>query len=137
MAKFYWHVQLDCLVEPLIELIENQIAFIRKNKPKSEIETRLRLMKPVRGQLPILVVKAGAACEKVWAAYEKARAAYERAASEKMWVASRKAIVAYRKKWATCEKMITDNMPAIEALHRKECPNCPWDGKTIFPNKEG
>ena len=21
----------------------------------------------------------------------------------------------------------------IEELHKKECPNCPWDGTTIFP----
>lgn len=25
------------------------------------------------------------------------------------------------------------HMPEIEKLHAKECPNCPWDGKTIFP----
>lgn len=24
----------------------------------------------------------------------------------------------------------------IEALHRKECPDCPWDGKTIFPKEK-
>ena len=23
--------------------------------------------------------------------------------------------------------------PQIEALHKKEDPNCPWNGKTIFP----
>ena len=23
------------------------------------------------------------------------------------------------------------------ALHAKECPNCPWDGTTIFPNGGG
>ena len=22
---------------------------------------------------------------------------------------------------------------AIEKLHKKECPNCPWNGRTIFP----
>ena len=24
-------------------------------------------------------------------------------------------------------------MPDILALHAAECPDCPWDGKTIFP----
>jgi len=24
----------------------------------------------------------------------------------------------------------------IEALHREECPNCPWDGGTIFPSTD-
>ena len=28
------------------------------------------------------------------------------------------------------------HMPEIEALHKKEHPNCPWDGKTIFPKGE-
>lgn len=23
----------------------------------------------------------------------------------------------------------------IEALHKLECPNCPWDGTTIFPTQ--
>ena len=27
-------------------------------------------------------------------------------------------------------------LPQIEALHKKEHPNCPWDGKTIFPKGE-
>ena len=22
---------------------------------------------------------------------------------------------------------------AVERLHKKECPNCPWNGETIFP----
>jgi hypothetical protein len=30
---------------------------------------------------------------------------------------------------AKCDK-------ALEALHRKECENCPWDGKTIFPERD-
>ena len=26
-------------------------------------------------------------------------------------------------------------LPQLEALHKKEHPDCPWDGKTIFPEK--
>jgi len=25
--------------------------------------------------------------------------------------------------------------PQIIALHKKECPNCPWKNGSIFPNK--
>lgn len=27
----------------------------------------------------------------------------------------------------------TQNLDAIELLHAKECPGCPWNGKTLFP----
>jgi hypothetical protein len=29
--------------------------------------------------------------------------------------------------------MTTNNHALIEELHKKECPNCTWNGKTIFP----
>ncbi len=44
-----------------------------------------------------------------WAAYDKARAAYDKARE--------------------------NHREELEALHAKECPNCPWDGKTIFPEE--
>ena len=28
-----------------------------------------------------------------------------------------------------------DALPSILALHAQECPDCPWDGQTIFPGK--
>jgi len=141
-TQFYWHVHHKVLCEPLTEPIEKRIAFIRMAKPKGEIETRLRLMKPVRGQLPAGVDKAGAAYDKAsaasikfWDAYIKARAAHDKAraaygkagaACDKAGVACDKAGVAYDKARAAYDK-------EIEALHAIECPNCPWDGETIFP----
>ena len=113
MKQFYWHIHHDVLAEPLLDPIGKRIAFIKRHKPKSEHELRLRLLKPVQGALPKTVVKARAACLKAGAAYDKARAAYDKA-----WAAYDKARAAY--------------LPEIEALHAKECPNCPWDGKTIF-----
>ena len=93
-------VEPGIIIEPLIEPIEERIAFIKDHKAKVEIETRLRLMRPVVGQLPAAYLQA-------WAAYKSAGAAYggTRAATE----------------------------VEIEALHRHECPDCPWDGRSIFP----
>jgi len=88
-----WHIHHDALVEPLTEPLENRIKFIKERKPAREIETRLRLMKPVRGKLPELA--------KAYAEWAKAYAA-----------------------------------PSVLALHAKECPNCPWNGETIFPPAE-
>ena len=40
-----------------------------------------------------------------------------------------KAQVAYNKAWEACK-------PQIEALHREEHPGCPWNGETLFGDKE-
>ena len=107
MSEFYWHVHHDVLLEHLTEPIEARRAYIRDHKPEGELETRLRLLKPVRGRLPAPVVKARAGCDKPWVDYDEARATYVKA-------------------WTTC-------MPEILRLHAEECPDCPWDGETIFP----
>ena len=31
--------------------------------------------------------------------------------------------------------MAVNDHAAIEKLHKKECPDCPWNGKTIFPEE--
>ena len=58
---FYWHVHHSVLVEELTEPIKNRIEYIKHHKPKHEIETRLRLMRPATGIKP------------AWAEYEKIR----------------------------------------------------------------
>ena len=95
----YWHIHHDVLLEYTTN-IQERIAYIKSDKPEHERETRLRLMGPVKGALPIAVAKAGAAYTTAGDAYDKA---------------------------------VRDNAPAIEALHKIECPNCPWNGYTIFP----
>jgi hypothetical protein len=73
-------------------------------------------------------VTARAAYDKAWAAYNKAWAAVTaRAAYDKAWAASLPALEAlYDKAWAA-------SLPALEALHVTEHPDCPWNGRTIFP----
>lgn len=97
---FCWHIHHAILLEPLTKPIEKRIEYIKAEKPAGEIDLRLRLLKPVVGQLPAAVVEAWAACDQAWAARDHALQA---------------------------------NQAAINALHAKECPDCPWDGKTIFP----
>ena len=71
-TKFYWHIHHDILLELLIEPLKNRIKFIKENKPKDEIELRLKLLKPVKGKLPDEVIKIGEASDKAWKAYKKA-----------------------------------------------------------------
>ena len=121
ITGLYWHVHHNVLAEWCYDY-KKRVAYIKADKPAHEQELRLRLFKPV--------VAGPAAYTKVWAVYEKAQAAREKAeaAYYKAEAAYYKASVAYDKAWAAAQ-------PALEALHKIECPNCPWDGSTIFPNK--
>ena len=110
---FFWHVHHEVLIEWCYNYNE-RASFIRTDKRENEQETRLRLFKPVKGTLPREVVEAGQALDKAWRAYGEALQALDKA-------------------WRAYGEALRKNMPAIEALHKKECHNCPWDGKTIFP----
>ena len=44
-----------------------------------------------------------------------------------------KAAQEYNKAWQEYDKALNNNKELIEALHKAECPNCPWNGRTIFP----
>jgi len=42
----------------------------------------------------------------------------------------------WEKAWAACDETIQKYQSKIEALHTLECPDCPWDGETIFPERK-
>ena len=105
-----WHHYHNGLVFMVTETVEERIKFIRKYKPKKELATRERLIKKVRGKLPPALLRAGTG---LLAARDKAFAAWVEAAIA----------------WSNAYEHY---MPAILALHAVECPDCPWDGKTIF-----
>jgi len=105
--KWFWHVHHDMLLEPLTRLLKKRIDYIKENKPKKEIALRLKLIKPVKGKLPRKMVEAWEARDKAWDAWEKA--------------------------WKTWDKAKSD--AHILALHKKECPNCSWNGQTILTKK--
>lgn len=51
-TDYWWHVHHEILVEQLAEPVRNRINYIKKNKPKDEVELRLKLIKPVLGKIP-------------------------------------------------------------------------------------
>ena len=120
--KFAWHVHHNVLIEPLTEPLSTRRAYIKEHKPKSEQALRLRLLKTVRGKLPVAYVEAWKAYDKAWKAYDEARKAYD-----EVWRVYDEARKAYDEARMAYQK-------EIKALHAKECPKCPWDGKTIFAN---
>jgi len=153
MTQDYWHLHHTTLIEPLTEPIENRIKYIRRNKPASEIETRLRLMRPAsvkaseaRAVYDKAMSKARAvydkATSKAWAVYYKAKskawavydkAAYDKAESGALAVSDK----AMSEAWAVYDKAMSEARADLERLHKLECvPDCPWDGWTIFPGAE-
>lgn len=105
-----WHNKLGSFVPDIAARIKE----IQDIKPANEVPTRLRLLKKVQGKLPAEVIKAA----KAWAE--------SREASVWAWIEAEEAEV----------EATARHLPAIEALHAKECPACPWNGKEIVFPKE-
>ncbi len=78
--------------------------------------------------------KAHEACLKAWEAFGKAHEACLKAreAFGKVRKAFGKAQKAFVKAWKAYDKA---QKKQIIVLHKDLCPNCPWDGKTIFPKE--
>jgi len=84
---YYWHVHHGRLMEAATETIANRIAYIKANKPASEVPTRLRLLKVVADQeraAHAAAYAAHAAAYAYAATYDAADDAYARAA-ERRW----------------------------------------------------
>lgn len=127
IGKMYWHVHHEVLIEPLIKPLQNRIDFIKINKPKYEVKTRLRLIHQAKGKLPKSILKLKKTCNQAWTAYNQAEAAYLQAGK-----ALNQARMALSQA-ATDYNQALRSSPEIKALHARECKDCPWDGRTIFP----
>ena len=145
---FAWHVHHNVLIEPLTKPIENRIKYIKKFKPKNEIELRLKLLKVVKGELPKEFVEAwqeyNEARQKdveAWQKYYEARQKYDETwqKDDETWQEYDEARQKCYKAWQKCYKACQEYVEVykkyesqILALHEKECPNCSWNSKTIF-----
>lgn len=131
IGKFAWHIHhSNYKLEVLTEPIEVRKEYIRNCKPSCEVDTRLRLLKVVQGTPPQMLVEAHDTLTEARKAYDKA---YDKAYKVfgKACDTLTKACKAYDKVYRACSK-------EIDALHKLECPDCPWDEKqkTIFPTEE-
>ena len=106
-----WHVHHDLLVEFCGDYRGRQ-EYIEKYKPLNERELRLRLFKWVKRPLPIRIQRL---VEKVITG--------EVANPEEFRATVRLLDSAIK------------NSRALKKLHALECPNCPWDGYSIFPGE--
>lgn len=91
---------------------KERVAYIKAEKPKAEVETRLRLFRLLSPAESRRVHEVFAARATAWKAYNDARATALKA----------------------CESATAAALKAAEVLHREFClADCPWDGETIFP----
>jgi len=132
MKKYYWHLHHMQLFEEEVEPVEQRIRFIKTSKPKDEIETRLRLIAVVKNQallrrLTRYIRNLRQAEDAIYKKYEHPSGVTREEEAVKM-----EELAGARRAYELAELRAK---PLIEALHKKECPNCPWDGRTIFPGK--
>jgi len=158
ISGFAFHCHHDTLFEGVYDYDE-RVRVIKRNKPQKEQELRLKLFRMIPDNLVPSTLrkaweaygKAGEAFDKAWEAFGKEREAYCKAgeaygkereayckageAFDKAGEARDKAWEAYGKAWEAYGKERKACLPEIEKLHKELCPDCPWNGKTIFPEK--
>ena len=118
-----FHSHHDRLHEFVYDYKERAMS-IKANKPKEEQELRLRLFKLIPlNRLPLALRKVAAEWEKAYAEWKKAECEKTDAECEKVAAEWRKSDAEYNLQ--------------LEKLHEEICPNCPWDGSTIFTRKDG
>ena len=100
------HCHHDVLLE-IVTSFEKRVEYIRANKPASEIPLRLRLFQLIPPErLPAALGETRDEGRRLWTEGNRLR-----------------------------DEGIAAHMPALLALHAALCPDCPWDGKTIFTHQ--
>jgi hypothetical protein len=128
-SGWYWHVHHERLVEWCYDY-DKRAAYIKAEKPADEVETRLRLFKPVAGPIPERLQSAGAEWRRADAEWQRAYDGLHSADAE-----LRRADDELHSADDELQSADAECLPTLEALHAVECPGCPWDGKTIFPQR--
>jgi len=137
MRLWYWHAYHDALLtrsdDP--DFFANRAQEIDLFKPPEQLELRMRLFKVVRGALPRIL-------DELWAEKEE----WEAEAHTTIGIlATKKATVRAAKRYQLAMTMREEIMrriterstrPDVMALHDKECPNCPWNGKSILAEED-
>jgi hypothetical protein len=144
-SGFAFHVHHDQLVEFCTDYDERE-RYIKENKPEKERELRLKFFKLIpEDRLPPKLVEAWKAYIEERKTYDEARETYDKAwkaynEAEKTYVETRKtydgARNAYDEAWKACNEAWKAHKADLIKLHEELCPECPWDGRTIFSGKQ-
>ena len=136
-----FHPHHDTLVEYCYNFV-GRVEYIKKTKPLEEQGLRLRLFKmiPVERLPPELsslcadIDRAYTELNSLYAEVDRVNAELDRVWDEhvRLWAKRDKARAELDRVRANLDKAILANMPALTVLHAELCPDCPWNGKSIF-----
>lgn len=130
MLEMVWHAYHAGSLCQLVDF-EARAIEIEEIKPEHELPTRRRLMKRVKGQLPASFIKASKTMAVAWEVWEVWQAQETRESCEATEEA-RAAWEAWEVAWHETGEAYAAHKIEIEQLHVKECPNCSWNGDSIF-----
>ena len=138
-----FHAHHDILCEFCYDY-QGRVDYINRYKPANERELRLRLFKITQGKLPKDLIEVCQKCEDARQEHSKAWRKYAKACNEACqepvyrgaWQERDEAWQKYEESCQKRDEAIHKHKEVIGALHEKECPDCPWDGKTIFGAKD-
>ena len=140
---WHGHHENKCPMEYLLEGIKARRQDILAYKSHEEWRLRLRLLQEVQGTVPDAILQGVAACDRAQADVAQAATtladcvlAQTQDARDQAYAACTQAIAVRNQAYAAFRQTLVDNLPAILELHAQECPDCPWDGQTIFPVKK-
>ena len=143
-------VAFHCHHVELVEVVtrfSKRVAYIKIGKPRREHPLRLRLFRMIPdNRLPVAVRRALIPARTAWAKLKLLDDDYDakrkplnddydakRKPLNDDYDAKRKLLDDdYDAKHKLLEEAIQTAMPKLEKLHAELCPDCPWDGKTIF-----
>jgi len=121
MKGFAFHCHHGILFEWVTDY-QARVYYIKNHKPEKERELRLKLFKMIPDdRIPSNLMKAREA-------YNKAEEAY----FDKALKVPYKALKAYMKAMEAYGKALKAYTPEMIKLHKELCPDCPWDGESIF-----
>ena len=143
-------VAFHCHHVELVEVVtrfSKRVAYIKIGKPRREHPLRLRLFRMIPdNRLPVAVRRALIPARTAWAKlklldddYDAKRKplnddywAKRKPLDDDYWAKRKLLDDDYDAKHKLLEEAIQTAMPKLEKLHAELCPDCPWDGKTIF-----
>ena len=139
MRGLAWLCHHERLVE-YVHSFKERVDSIHTYKPVGEQAIRLTYFQMIpEDRIPVDLKPLIAACNEARDAHAKAWDAYVKAkdACDKTWDACMKAGDAHDEALGALNKALLSHAAYFEALHKDLYPDCPWDGKTLFPEKGG
>jgi len=124
-SGWYWLLHHEQLLE-WTDDIDERWQYIVENKPKNEIDLRLSEIAPVRGDLPKQIIDAYAERKRAYGEWERAYA--ERGRAERGQAERERA-------YGEWKRAYDKHKTRLEVMHKLECPDSKWNGKTILETK--